>query len=252
MPYFLPDLRIRDSLGQFQEAVSKYMAHTSQYVAQKIRSSVDGMVSGNGRNTLPKRAMTPLRFPQLNEVYLLMDVDYLRPQGMRPWAHLHGLQVMNPDPDYLNEEDMQGERSPMEDFDDSRPGSFASDPRALDDAEGEQEFSTILSQLHEGSAPRNLAEYSGPPFLEDVEIDTDGKNFASACLSSIDLRSWEHQDSSPVPGPAQSSLSLPCLPECTGKLLLYEDIQNRPEDAALLAGMIRAGLATQRSRNRRQ
>ncbi|RJE17106.1 hypothetical protein PHISCL_10557 [Aspergillus sclerotialis] len=60
------------------------MAHTSRYVSQKIRSG-EGEVSVNDNNAPTQRSEKPFKFPRLNETYLLMDVDYLRPQGARPW-----------------------------------------------------------------------------------------------------------------------------------------------------------------------
>lgn len=244
------DLRIRYSLGQLQEAVSKSMAHTSRYVAQKIRSGVDGAMSVNAKGILPQRAATPLKFPQLNETYPLMDVDYLRPQGARPWGSSHSLQVMNPDPDYLDEEYVQVGPQPTA-FDESCPARLASDPQPSDNVDEEQGTLALLSQLPADDTTCHPVEYSGPPSLEDAEIDPDGGNFASACLSSVDARNWEQQNTSPFPGLPQPIFCLPCRSKDTGELLLCGDIQGRPEDAALLAGMIRAGLATQRCRIRR-
>jgi hypothetical protein len=241
MPYFIPDLRIRDALGQIQGAVSKSMAHTSRYVSQKIRSGEDE-VSVNDNDTPPERSETPFKFPRLNETYLLMDVDYLRPQGARPWAPPHSLRVMNPDPDYLDEEHVQVGPSPAE-FNESFPAHLASNPQPSGD-----DAPVLLSQMSDDGTSCQSDEYSEPPVLEDIQVDPDGGDFTSTCLSYLDFRNWEQRAH---PEPSQPTSCRPSSSQDNFMLTLCEDIQNRPEDAALLAGVIHAGHATQCSRSRR-
>ncbi|RMJ27247.1 hypothetical protein PHISP_01899 [Aspergillus sp. HF37] len=246
MSYFIPDLRIRNALGQIQGAVSKSMAHTSRYVSQKIRSG-EGEVSVNDNNAPTQRSEKPFKFPRLNETYLLMDVDYLRPQGARPWAPPHSLQVMNPDPDYLDEEYVQVGPSPAE-FNEPFSANLATYFQPSADEDEEQEPPVLLSQMSDDGTSCQSDEYSEPPVLEDIQVDPDGEDFTSTCLSSLDFRNWDQRAH---PEPPQSTSCQPSSSQDNFILTLCENIQTRPEDAALLAGVIHAGHATQCSRSRR-
>lgn len=182
----MPILRLQESLGQFHSTTSKSMARTSRQVMHKIRSILpadQNALNLNLNMDIPPRATTPLKFPRLNETYLLMDVDYLRPtQANRPWAPPHSLQVMNPDPDYLDEEYVQVGPSPAE----------------VDPFNGK-------------------AKVHGPTLLSQMNDDEDE--------DEILPEQQEHE------------------------LTLCDDIEGCEHvNAALLAGVIRAGLVTQRCR----
>lgn len=194
-------------MGQLHGAVSKSMIRTSRYMSQKIRSLEDVVIPDPDT----PHPIPPFRQPRLNEIFCLMDVDFMRPQGARPWAPPYSLRVMNPDPDYFNEEFVQVGPSPTE-FD---------------------VCGSALQQAHQDDKPT---------WVDEAGL---GEALQADGAVSNSLAGWTGSDWGFHP---QSPGDVPC-PE-DDSLTLCEEIDDDSEDAALLAGVIRAGLVTQHARNR--
>ena len=252
----MPNLHIRESWTQLQGTLSKSVARSCRHLVEKLRDSIDVALLENERGF--QHPVTPPRtFPRLNATYCLMDVDYLRPPGLRPWAPPYSLRVMNPDPDYLDEEYVQVGPSPSE-FDVLQLSSLEnSKPDPLASSTDEK---PALSPPPPPPPPLDIPELSDDQscsdesesntedrFWKDVELFIDEKNTYN--LPSVAGTDWEHL--SPLPlfeEPETPTLYRECYSD---KELTLCDETSASEDAALFAGVIRAGLLTQRSRFRR-
>lgn len=238
----LSDLRIKQSLGQAQGTICKSVAQSSRYVFRKIQNGLE-ILSFNGPN--PPQVIPPHTFPRLNATYCLMDVDYLRPQGPRPWAAPYSLQVMNPDPDYLDEEYVQVGPSPS-DFDIhqlSFPEDASSGP--LPSINIDEKPLPDLPESPETPSDSSSEANSEDAFWKEVELFIDERNKYN--LPSVAGTDWGRQSPASFFEPPQtSSCCLTCQAE--KEFTLGEDAGS--DDEALLAMVVRAGLATQYRRKK--
>lgn len=239
---FPSDLRIKQSLGQAQGTISKSVAQSSRYIARKIQSGLE-ILSFNGPN--PPQVIPPHTFPRLNATYCLMDVDYLRPQGPRPWAAPYSLQVMNPDPDYLDEEYVQVGPSPS-DFDVRQPLCPEDVPSGcLPSINFDEEPLPDLPESPESPSGSPSEADGEDAFWKEVELFIDERNKYD--LPSVSGTDWGRQSPVSLFEPPQTSCC--CLTGQGDKeLTLSEDAGSEGE--ALLAVVIRAGLMSQYRRRK--
>lgn len=241
---FLPNLRLKESLGQAQGTISKSVVKSSRYIFRKIQNGLD-ILSFNGPN--PPQVLPPHTFPRLNATYCLMDVDYLRPQGLRPWAPPYSLKVMNPDPDYLDEEYVQAGPSPSE-FDVRQLSSPQTAPSNASTSSSTADEAPPLPDPPE--SPRSPSDSfsldgsnSESSFWKEVELYIDERNTYN--IPSV-VGTDRGQQSPTI---WTSSYCRTPHPSPDGKqFTLCEDASL--DDEALLAEVIRAGVLSQRSRHR--
>lgn len=246
----MPNLQIRGSWSHLQGTLFKSVARSSRHIGQKVRNTLDVALFANERG-FQHPVAPPHIFPTLNATYCLMDVDYLRPQGLRPWAPPYSLRVMNPDPDYLEEEYVQVGPSPSE-FDVLQLSSEDRKSHPVTNTVDVDEKPDLPHPLELPEIPddQSSSDESEPNsediFWKEVELFIDEKNKYN--LPSIGGTDWEQLSCSPLLEPPETS---PCYQEChPDKEFTLCDETAESEDAAILAGVIRAGLLTQRSRSR--
>ncbi|RJE24329.1 hypothetical protein PHISCL_03334 [Aspergillus sclerotialis] len=251
MSYPMPNLHFRDSWIHLQGALSRSVARSSRHIGQKVRNTIDVALFANERG-FQHPVSPPHVFPRLNATYCLMDVDYLRPPGLRPWGPPYSLRVMNPDPDYLDEEYVQVGPSPSE-FDvfqlsSSEDGKSESVSNTADvDEKPDLPHALELPEIPDDQSSSDESESnSEDTFWKEVKLFIDEKNKYN--LPSDRGTNWEELSRLPLLDPPET---LHSYREChPNKELTLCDETADSEDAAILAGVIRAGLLTQRSRSR--